>query len=787
MRNRSLTEAQAIKLLAAAATRWLTKDEILFLLLHAKFLECISIISDSVKQRPQSGQILFYDASERSDYKKDGWTWQTRKDRSGRVREDRAKLVVNRHTVILGSYVHSPKNSTFHRRCYCIRDHQQIVLVHYLDLTHKERLRNEKCILERNEQPNGRYSALQATEAGIPDLTSIFTDEHEEQHVKNECRGSNGLEISDFSPEWDFVSGGAKVLICMAHQVPILAEIASIFVQFGPYGSVPAQILTPTVLRCTAPQATAAGTVDLFIYCANNAIVSEKRAFEYKLANTLEPIEYIGEKRGRSLETKPKTNLETLLADTEPWMLASFAENAFDERQCKIRVVERLSEFQQAIHNNSVNKADTAAETVMDDFVDVCNKDLTFDDRAADEMTDKEIEIYSEMLLERVLEQLVRIAHTDEELMEELNCVDETGLSLLHYVCFYKYARFVPFLVAHGAQVNQQSTQGQTALHIAAGCGHQDVVQVLLEYQVDLFVYDHLGLTAADRAESAGHFDVALQLRQLMTISAGDGIQDCQDNGFAESNALVGERDRDNRKFLLGAFSIMSLHDKCALSLGMIRDPDVLCNSDSSKNPTKEWMTSDAYSDVESCTKSSSTWLPTRSRPEFCDVKSVIADDEGKHKLVAAMELMDPEELQCLEEEARVIQHNVRAWLLKRNYHRMRDTTQKLDEVAQSIEKERRGQTPRCNIVSDARYPLSNSSDTEVFERAAVTVQAATRTMIARKNFLQAKNVTIKVQAATRGALCRKKFARMKRQALASLVIQRNVREWWNKQPVPSH
>lgn len=54
MRNRSLTEAQAIKLLAAAATRWLTKDEILFLLLHAKFLECISIISDSVKQRPQS-------------------------------------------------------------------------------------------------------------------------------------------------------------------------------------------------------------------------------------------------------------------------------------------------------------------------------------------------------------------------------------------------------------------------------------------------------------------------------------------------------------------------------------------------------------------------------------------------------------------------------------------------------------------------------------------------------------------------------------------------------------
>jgi len=50
---------------------------------------------------------MIYDTREVPDYKKDGWRWQKRKDKSGRVREDRAKLVLNRAVVVLGSYVHS--------------------------------------------------------------------------------------------------------------------------------------------------------------------------------------------------------------------------------------------------------------------------------------------------------------------------------------------------------------------------------------------------------------------------------------------------------------------------------------------------------------------------------------------------------------------------------------------------------------------------------------------------------------------------------------------------------
>jgi hypothetical protein len=42
------------------------------------------------------GTLLFYNTQELSDYKKDGWHWQKRKDKSGRVREriDRMQFIM---------------------------------------------------------------------------------------------------------------------------------------------------------------------------------------------------------------------------------------------------------------------------------------------------------------------------------------------------------------------------------------------------------------------------------------------------------------------------------------------------------------------------------------------------------------------------------------------------------------------------------------------------------------------------------------------------------------------
>lgn len=60
-------------------------------------------------------------------------------------------------------------------------------------------------------------------------------------------------QISDFSPEWDFIEGGAKILICLASPLPdVHASDASwkLFVQFGRARS-PAENLSDMVVRCT--------------------------------------------------------------------------------------------------------------------------------------------------------------------------------------------------------------------------------------------------------------------------------------------------------------------------------------------------------------------------------------------------------------------------------------------------------------------------------------------------------------------------------------------------------
>ncbi|KAI9916065.1 hypothetical protein PsorP6_008464 [Peronosclerospora sorghi] len=552
-------------------------------------------------------------------------------------------------------------------------------------------------------------------------------------------------------------------------------------------------------------------------------------------------------------------------------------------RQCKIRVVERLSEFHQAICTTSAecvvsgDKSDTFAgsnggekkihlgidhnpqglpdvhSSLDSSLIHVRHQCLepscstlpdgkltpqlpsyessTFlDDCTIEVLSDNELEQLSEKLLEVVVHQLVTVAHTSKELLEELNSLDETGLSLLHYVSFYNYFQLVPVLVAHGAHINQQSTQGQTALHLAAGCGHSEVVDVLQQSGADLQVRDFDGLTAADRADKSGHLDVAAHLYRLMAdhrncelaiddnmyecgqvpmeiddawtpyIDAGDmGLLDLESDAnelpwirsprshsnscgseasvSSKVTSYVGENHKHNRKLLLGAFSTMSLRDKCALSLsisaGQRRDSSIgeeLPLSPCTSSSTSTGFSSSPASIVGVDAKLIGGRFVLAGTENDSDVHSVIAEDEESlNKLQAAMELMGPEEKQSLEDEVKVLQHGVRAWLLRRNCKNMRETTKQLREATLSMKQEK-----------STEYSSNEQSERE---RAAVTVQAATRSMLARRSFLQTKHVAIKFQAATRGVLCRKKFARMKAQALSSLVIQRNVREWWNNQP----
>ncbi|EEY57653.1 calmodulin-binding transcription activator, putative [Phytophthora infestans T30-4] len=917
-------QTRAASLRQEATRRWLVKDELVFLLQHYKLVGVP--ILHSLQLRPPSGTLLFYNTLKISDYKKDGWHWQKRKDKSGRVREDRAKLVINREVIILGTYVHSADTSTFHRRIYSVRDsNDSIVLVHYFDEVNKEPVLRQFS----STSSKSRQNTNKGVKRSLPQLSPpkpIPSEETVDSIMKNcfemdfepqtalyqtsslsmsdadllllkdstmDCLSADDLfkdlaspekytsglsgqqtfelvEISDFSPDWDFGDGGAKILICLAAKLPkgMAQDPMKLFVQFGAK-RVRAEKVSDTVLRCTAPSSLEVGGVDMFVcHCGGSQEciqLSHKKQFTYRSHYQVSPS-LIGDiARDKRLYHRPN--------------LSTFVESDLDERQCKIRVVERLSEFHHAIRTKTTEPAPKAALSLTgssngdgnipppreenaslpvtlptsgsptsqvqpiaqsnvkaeppDESTSSSEISTALDDCTIETLSDNDLEQLSEKLLERVVRQLITVAHTSEELLEELNSLDETGLSLLHYVSFYNYSQLVPVLVAHGAHINQQSTQGQTALHLAAGCGHDEVVDVLLQSGADLQVRDFDGLTAADRAEKSGHAHVAAKLHRHMgdepnDLGAVDEIYgfggspmeiddaptpytDAGDMGLlaenddvmsnvrpprshsnscespSESNlsskatSYVGENQEHNRKLLLGAFSTMSLHDKCALSLTISRDSgghvsrrressvgeNIPINSPSSSTGTSVGFGSSPASMVGMDANLVGGRLVLAGNENDSDVQSMIAEDEeGLNKLQAAMELMGPEERQSLEDEVKVLQHGIRAWLLKRNCKNMRETTKQLREATQSIEDQQKQQ----EALSER-------------ERAAVTVQAATRSMLARRSFLQTRHVTIKFQAATRGVLCRKNFARMKAHALASLVIQRNVREWWNKQP----
>lgn len=93
------------------------------------------------------------------------------------------------------------------------------------------------------------------TEFGADDL---FNDLASATSTENSINGLGGqltfelAEISDFSPDWDFGDGGAKILICLAAKLPesLAQDPMKLFVQFGAK-RVLAEKVSDTVLRCT--------------------------------------------------------------------------------------------------------------------------------------------------------------------------------------------------------------------------------------------------------------------------------------------------------------------------------------------------------------------------------------------------------------------------------------------------------------------------------------------------------------------------------------------------------
>jgi ankyrin repeat protein len=70
-------------------------------------------------------------------------------------------------------------------------------------------------------------------------------------------------------------------------------------------------------------------------------------------------------------------------------------------------------------------------------------------------------------------------------------------------------------LIAKGISTSERDQRGETALHIAAFCGHSEVVELLIEGGTRADIRNIDGKTPLEIASEAGHKEIADVLRRF--------------------------------------------------------------------------------------------------------------------------------------------------------------------------------------------------------------------------------------------------------------------------------
>ncbi|MCL4129456.1 UNVERIFIED_CONTAM: hypothetical protein GTU68_042777 [Idotea baltica] len=85
--------------------------------------------------------------------------------------------------------------------------------------------------------------------------------------------------------------------------------------------------------------------------------------------------------------------------------------------------------------------------------------------------------------------------------LEELEKLDENGMSTLHWACDRGYLEMVQKLLEKGlTHLNTQDSEGQTPLHYASSCCHKDVIKLLIKNNANVNLKDNNGSLAEEYA-----------------------------------------------------------------------------------------------------------------------------------------------------------------------------------------------------------------------------------------------------------------------------------------------
>ena len=548
--------------------------------------------------------------------------------------------------------------------------------------------------------------------------------------------------ISDFSPSRDCCAGGVKVLLCLSNGLAAnYTHSATLQVSFGGT-AVPAEVLSPTVLRCRAP-ARMPGCCTLCVTTMHGQVLSPptEQLFEYSfvsfevnshhlLANSGACPENSGSNphahRGYLYHKRPLVSLSGETLPPAPPSATTFAATrceelgglgAVIENEHKIRIVEKLGLMSNNIDSSAAGDPEAADE---ENWLDEHDFSL---------LQPADLEKLMDRYLMSVVKQLVEIASVDDELRAELDSLDSNGYSLLHYCCMYNLNALVPILIAKGASISQRTSGGSSSLHLSAGAGCLAVTQMLIQHGADLNERDLVGEVALDKALQGGHHDIVdfLTMASRSRLSYGGGalshstslVSSTQSSGVSrtprptegswrkQQGGFAGDghspvdrqpppcgqgsggqksRGTSGDKLLHGALHTLSLADKCALSLTMVQNKgnsDHLLNSpppEMSDNSNSHHLSHISIDDpAPGIMRLSSGGGSSEHFQEYMELEmSSVFSETDKESLDVAMKMMTSHELHQLEIEARRIQNNVRGWLLRKNYTNLRESARVL-------------------------------------------------------------------------------------------------------------
>jgi hypothetical protein len=195
-----------------------------------------------------------------------------------------------------------------------------------------------------NDRQSGGEEGAKELERGSTQFSSETSDVPEEGEgccedfpkTQEDTRSCDAVEIVDFSPDWDDVSGGAKVLICVSPAV-VVPDYQLLFVAFGET-RVSLEHVQLGVMRCRAPPHRA-GFVELYLMYDGQELSLQRKQFEYR---------QLSRKRSEATEVS--------------WQ-------SLNDHDFKVRLVEHMTSFDNTLDWDIGTPDDDSIEDLIAQFV----------------------------------------------------------------------------------------------------------------------------------------------------------------------------------------------------------------------------------------------------------------------------------------------------------------------------------------------------------------------------------------------------------------------------------